>query len=316
MGIPLKVLIIEDSEDDTLLIVRELRKGGYEPDYERVETAGEMKFALNKKKWDIIISDYMMPGFNGLDALKLLQKTGIDLPFILVSGLISEETAVDAMKTGAHDYITKGNLSRLDPAVTRELREAEIRHDREHAREALKKSEKLYRTLFETTGTAIIIFEEDMTISLANKECENLSGYSREEIEGKKKWTDFIAKDDLEQMKEYHRLRSIDPHAVPKRYEFRLIDREGNLKYISLAVDIIPGEKKRVASLLDITEHRRAEEALQKSEKELKKRVRELEDFYNIAVGRELRMKKLKEEIEILREELKKYKAGENPNHE
>ncbi|MBM4146801.1 MAG: PAS domain S-box protein [Nitrospira sp.] len=306
MGIPLKVLIVEDSEDDALLILRELRRGGYDPYYERVQTAEEMKASLGNRSWDIVLSDYHMPNFDGINALKLLQEKDSDIPFILVSGLIGEETAVEAMKAGANDYIMKDNLKRLVPAIERELREAVIRHDRRQTRKALKESENLYRAIFENTGTASIIFEDDMIISLANRECEKLSGYSREEVEGRKKWTEFILKDDLAKMIEYHKLRGINPDSAPKNYEFHFVNRAGDIRDVFLTVDVIPGTKKRIASLLDVTERKKSEEALKKSEKELKKRIKELEEFYDIAVGRELRMKELKEEIESLKKELKK----------
>jgi DNA-binding NtrC family response regulator len=142
MDMPLKVLIVEDSEDDALLIMRELKRGGYCPVYERVDTAEAMHAALDKADWNVIISDYVMPCFNGLEALKLLQKTGTDLPFILVSGTIGEATAVEAMKAGAHDYIMKGNLSRLVEAVKRELKEAKMRAERKSMDTELKKRVK------------------------------------------------------------------------------------------------------------------------------------------------------------------------------
>ncbi|MFZ0927939.1 MAG: ATP-binding protein [Syntrophobacteraceae bacterium] len=134
----LRVLIVEDSEDDTLLLLRELRRGGYEPAAKRVETPEAMREALAKEKWDIIISDFILPRFSGLAALDVLKRSGFDLPFIIVSGKIGEDTAVDAMKAGAHDYIMKENLKRLPPAVKRELRDAEIRRERKAAEETLK----------------------------------------------------------------------------------------------------------------------------------------------------------------------------------
>lgn len=127
MAQPLHVLIVEDSEDDTLLLLRALQRGGYEPFYERVDTPSAMISALEKKKWDIVISDYSMPQFSGPEALKILKEKNLDIPFIIVSGVIGEETAVSAMKAGAHDYIMKSSLIRLIPAIERELREAEIR---------------------------------------------------------------------------------------------------------------------------------------------------------------------------------------------
>ncbi|HEY4485853.1 MAG TPA: EAL domain-containing protein [Nitrospiria bacterium] len=127
MAKPLRVLIVEDSENDADLLLRELRRGGYEPAHERVDTAEAMNASLNRQVWDIAFGDYSMPHFNGVAALKLLRGKGFDIPFIFVSGTIGEDTAVEAMKNGANDYIMKGNLKRLIPAVERELREAEMR---------------------------------------------------------------------------------------------------------------------------------------------------------------------------------------------
>ncbi len=138
MGIPSRVLIVEDSEDDALLLVRELQRGGYDVSFERVETAGAMTAALDNRQWDIVLADHTMPHFSGYDALRLLKKKDLDLPFIFVSGTIGEDTAVAAMKEGAHDYILKGNLKRLIPAVERELREAEVRRERRRAEEELR----------------------------------------------------------------------------------------------------------------------------------------------------------------------------------
>ncbi|MDH5202768.1 MAG: PAS domain S-box protein [Nitrospirota bacterium] len=180
--------------------------------------------------------------------------------------------------------------------------------ERKWAEEKQRELEKKYRAIFENTGTATIIFDDDMTISMINREAEKLSGYFKEEIEGKKKWTEFVVKDELERMKEYHRLRNIEPDVAPKNYEFQFIDREGNIKNILLTIDMIPGGKKRIASLLDITERKHAIEVLHKSEEELKKRVKKLEMFYEMVVDKKLNVKKLKEEIEKLKEELVKYK--------
>jgi len=129
----LSVLIVEDSENDATLILRELHRGGYDVSYERVETAGAMNSALTRKTWEIVFCDYTMPRFTGVEALKILREQDKDLPFIFVSGTIGEDTAVEAMRNGANDYIMKGNLKRLIPAVERELREAEVRRARTEA---------------------------------------------------------------------------------------------------------------------------------------------------------------------------------------
>lgn len=127
--IKLHALIVEDSEDDTVLLVHELIRSGYEPIFHRVDTPETMRTELIGKKWDIIYSDFSMPQFSAFDALEILHNTGLDIPFIIVSGTIGEDRAVNAMKAGAHDYILKGNLKRLIPATERELREAIVRQD-------------------------------------------------------------------------------------------------------------------------------------------------------------------------------------------
>ena len=119
------------------MLIREIEHGGYDPAYERVETAKAMNAALEKQQWDLIVSDYVMPRFSGLDALKVMQKRELDLPFIMVSGKIGEELAAEAMIAGAHDYILKDNLSRLIPAIKRELREAVMKRGYRKAEESL-----------------------------------------------------------------------------------------------------------------------------------------------------------------------------------
>lgn len=135
MGQPLRALLIEDSEDDAALVVHELKRGGYDLIYERVDTREAVNAVLDQKTWDIIISDYTMPNFKGTDALEILKLKGIDIPFIFVSGTIGEDKAVEAMKNGAHDYVIKGNLKRLIPAIERELKEAKLREERTKAEE-------------------------------------------------------------------------------------------------------------------------------------------------------------------------------------
>jgi len=136
MGIPLHVLIVEDSEDDALVLLYTLRNEGYDPIFERVDSAQAMDAALNKT-WDVIICDYKMPGFGAIAALELLQAKGQDIPFIILSGTIDEETAVTAMKAGAHDFILKQRMARLIPAIEREIREAKLR--RKHAQAEVEK---------------------------------------------------------------------------------------------------------------------------------------------------------------------------------
>jgi diguanylate cyclase (GGDEF)-like protein len=135
---PLRLLLVEDSENDALLLVEHLRAGGYAPDFKRVDSAETLNSALDHSEWDMVIADYTMPGFSGTAALSIVRSRGLEVPFIFVSGTIGEEIAVDAMKNGADDYIIKNNLNRLIPAINRELRDAEVRRERTRAEERIR----------------------------------------------------------------------------------------------------------------------------------------------------------------------------------
>lgn len=179
---PLRVLFIEDSEDDAALTLRQLNKGGYEPSYRRVDTPDAMRAALAASDWDIILSDYNMPEFSGAAALALLHSAGLDLPFIVISGAIGEETAVELMRSGAHDYIMKDNLARLVPAIERELREAEVRRARARAEEDLRLSAKV----FESSVEGVILTDREANILRINKAFSEITGYSEADVIGRK----------------------------------------------------------------------------------------------------------------------------------
>jgi signal transduction histidine kinase len=143
MKSPLRALVVEDSENDAELLIAELKRHGYDIAYTRVQTEADMRKALDESTWDIVLSDYSMPLFSGPAALETLRSTGRDLPFIIISGTIGEETAVAALKAGAHDFLTKGHLARLVPALERELREAAERRERHRLEDQLRQSQKL-----------------------------------------------------------------------------------------------------------------------------------------------------------------------------
>ena len=162
---PLQVLIVEDSQNDAALLEIELQRAGYKTSCHQVETAEAMSQALSRQKWDLIIADYVMPHFNGLAALGMVKDMGLDLPFIVVSGHISDDTAVAAMKAGAHDYVMKDNLARLGSAVQRELREAEMRHERRQSEERLR-AEHTFREAIENSvpaGISVVDLEGRQT---------------------------------------------------------------------------------------------------------------------------------------------------------
>jgi PAS domain S-box-containing protein len=190
MGKPLRALIVEDSEDHALLLRHELQRGGYELAYERVDTLAAMKTAL-KQSWDLILSDYNMPGFSGLDALKLAQKKIPDVPFILVSGQIGEDKAVDAMKAGADDYVLKDNLKRLIPAVERELREAENRRARRKTEEELQESNKRITTILESITDAFCVLDHQWYFIYTNSQAEQVLQKTRQELLGHSIWEIF-----------------------------------------------------------------------------------------------------------------------------
>jgi signal transduction histidine kinase len=149
--------MVEDSEDDAILLARELKKHNFEPSYTRVESAADMKEALQNDSFDIVICDFMMPGFGGMEALKLFKEFDIDIPFILVSGKIVDELAIEALRAGAGDFITKQDLSRLHTAIIRELEDAATRAEKKRALEELVEAKKALEQMNETLAENVRI---------------------------------------------------------------------------------------------------------------------------------------------------------------
>jgi two-component system, OmpR family, sensor histidine kinase VicK len=174
MSKSLRVLVVDDSEDDAILLIRELRRGGHEVNFQRIDTPEAMSSALANDPWDLVISDYTMPSFSGLEALELLQTTAIDIPFIMVSGSIGEETAVNVMKAGAHDYLMKGNLPRLIPSVERELREAEVRRERRRVEEENRRNWRRIQALHDVDLAVTSTLDIETVLDILLEKIEQL----------------------------------------------------------------------------------------------------------------------------------------------
>jgi two-component system, cell cycle sensor histidine kinase and response regulator CckA len=260
MHIPLGVLIVEDSEDDALLVLRSLHRGGYEVNHLRVETPVAMQVALENQPWDIVISDYTMPVFNAMEALKLLQDLHLDIPFIIVSGTIGEETAVAAMKAGAQDYLLKGNLTRLVPAVERELREAADRQRRHQAEQALAVSEDRFKALCASAPLAIFQCDAEGRIVYVNPLGQEISGFSLEDCLGDG-WIEAIHPDDrLAVMESWQQTMVQRRHGVS---EHRILTPQGKVRWVRVLVspmDLSQGEfLGYVGTLENITEKKQLE---------------------------------------------------------
>ncbi|CAN2042426.1 hypothetical protein GMMP15_810012 [Candidatus Magnetomoraceae bacterium gMMP-15] len=293
----LRVLIVEDSEDDALLLVRQLKHTGYELDFQRVEMPEEMEEALDKKEWDIVIADYSMPYFSAPGALELLKKKKLDMPFIIVSGTIGEETAVTAMKSGAHDYIMKGNMARLIPAIDRELREAEVRKKRRKAEEELIAAHQRLMDIIEFLPDATFVINKNNRVVAWNKAIEEMTGVLKMDIMGKGSYAymvpfageakpglvDLVVKNTLAIEPQYDYIQRKDNKLYAEVFFPSLYNGKG--VYVSLTALPLIDENGNIVggiqSIRDITENKRAKE-------ELEQRVIE-------------RTAKLKESVEMLK---------------
>jgi PAS domain S-box-containing protein/putative nucleotidyltransferase with HDIG domain len=271
---PMRLLVVEDSPQDAEIAVREIRRGGFDVTWKRLETAETMRAALREQTWDIILCDYQMPQFSGLAAIALLKETGTDIPMIIVSGAIGEETAVECMRSGANDYVMKGNLSRLVPAIERELMEAESRRERKRAEKSLQESELRYRTLFAQASIGTSILSSDGELVEINEAFARMHGYSVPEML-------LMSLKDLDTPATFQhapeRIRRLFAGEV-LNFDAEHYHKDGHLIPLEVSVSLISvgGESFMLSLHLDVTERKRAELLA-------RERMKELQALYGLA---------------------------------
>ncbi len=278
--------MLEDSEDDILLIMRHLKKSGYNPLYEKVQTADTIKKALQERKWDIILCDYTMPKFSASAAIALLKKLKIDIPIIIVSGTIGEEKAIECMRSGAHDYIMKSNLSRLAPAIVRELKQTKVRKKQKRTEEKLYKEKQLFRTLAEQSSDIIVLVDSEGKVVYENPAVAVSLGLKPEERIGKNVF-EMLHPDDLKDVKDSFTALFRDKNlTLNRKREVRLHHRDGSWRTFEIAAsnlvrnDVIEAV---IVNLRDITERKQVEGALFERERQYKLIAEKMTDIIWIA---------------------------------
>lgn len=268
---PLRVLLIDDSADDAKIVVRELKHGGYEPDYDLVDSADTVRAALDNSTWDLVLADYTMPGFSGLDALKELRGRGLDTPFIFVSGSIGEDVAVAAMKAGAQDYLIKGNLKRLVPAIDRELQEARTRADSVRAEAGRKRAEEKLRQLsqlVEQSVNLIMITDTNGVIDYVNPQFLTATGYKIEEVVGR---TPTLLKSEQAPAPEWSKLWAAVLSGRNWRGEFANKRKDGSVMFVSASIFPLKDDSGSITHFVsiqeDVTHRKEIEEQLRRSQR-------------------------------------------------
>ena len=257
------ILIVEDETVEAMNLKTSLQLMGY--NVLAIASRGDEAVEKAKKlKPDLILMDVILKGdMDGIEAAEIVKK--LKIPVIYITALPDDATVNRALLSEPYGYLIK-------PFDDRKLKVSiEVALYKNQMEKKVKKSNKsFYKVIFENTGTSTVIIEEDMTLSLVNTEFSQLTGYSKKEIEGKLNWTEFFASDDLPMMKEFHALRRINPDDAPRNYEARLITRNNDIRTVYLTVALLPGTKKSMASIVDLTELQRSKKEIEKSKKKFK----------------------------------------------
>jgi PAS domain S-box-containing protein len=273
---PLRVLLVEDNEDDAALLTRYFERAGYLPSVRRVETAEEMRQALNHNHagWDVVLADFNLPRFSAPAALQLLKQLGQDVPFIVMSGAVSEETAVEAMRAGAHDYVSKQNLTRLLPAIEREMREVHARRLRLNAEQALRTSQERFLRLVQAMPVGLMIAEPNGTVRYANNSVERLLGYGEQEL--RSGTVNFDSIFEAEGPAVLSRLSSAATAEPRRPFEAMCRSRANDLIPVLIALAPLAPESSSEGApapdqiaifFVDLTEQKRSEEVVRRTEK-------------------------------------------------
>jgi two-component system cell cycle sensor histidine kinase/response regulator CckA len=264
----LSILNIEDSEADYALVGRHLAKAGYDVYSERIETAEAMRASLSSREWDLIISDYQMPSFSALQAFEVLKKSGLEIPFIIISGTIGEEAAVKALLSGVNDYLMKDNLNRLGPAIERGLDEAKNRRIQRETEEALRRSEERYRLLFDKNPLPMWVYDiETLRFLAVNTAAIEHYGFSEDEFRA-------MTIKDIRPAEEVPTLLenlSKADDVIDRVDEWRHQKKDGTIINVEVTSHELIFDEKRARLVLvnDITKRIQAEEELRKTEEQL-----------------------------------------------